>query len=71
MLYDPNWDVAHRYGTHQLPETYLVVHGKVVEKWEGAQDWDDPELRGRLDAALREVGAAVAAAPGEAGRNGA
>lgn len=29
MLYDPNWDVAHRYGTRKLPETYLVVDGRV------------------------------------------
>src|SRR5258708_7260976 len=28
VLYDPQWDVAHRYGTDQLPETYLVVHGR-------------------------------------------
>lgn len=45
MLYDYEWEVAHRYGTRKLPETYLVVGGKVVEKWEGAQNWDDPELR--------------------------
>ena len=30
-LYDPKWDVAHRYGTRKLPETYLVVGGQVVE----------------------------------------
>jgi thiol-disulfide isomerase/thioredoxin len=30
-LYDPSWDVANRYGTLQLPETYLVVEGQVVE----------------------------------------
>jgi len=59
VLYDHNWEVAHRYGTRLLPETYLVVGGQVVEKWEGAQDWDEPELRRRIDAALGEVGAAV------------
>jgi thiol-disulfide isomerase/thioredoxin len=61
MLYDPNWEVAHRYGTRKLPETYLVVHGEVVEKWEGAVDWDDPDIRRRLEAALAEVRPQVAA----------
>jgi len=63
VLYDPNWDVAHRYGTHLLPETYLVVHGQVVEKWEGAQNWDDASMRRRIDAALAEVGVDAAATP--------
>lgn len=30
-LYDPNWEVAHRYGTRKLPETYLVRGGEVLE----------------------------------------
>lgn len=30
-LYDPNWEVAHRYGTRKLPETYLVHNGQVLE----------------------------------------
>lgn len=45
VLYDPSWEVAHRYGTRKLPETYLVVGGKVVERWIGAQDWNDPRIR--------------------------
>ena len=52
MLFDPNWDVAHRYGTRQLPETYLVVRGKVLEKFVGQTNWDDPALRRRLAALL-------------------
>lgn len=48
VLYDPKWDVAHRYGTRQVPETYLVVRGRVLEKFEGATNWDDPDLRRRL-----------------------
>lgn len=48
VLYDPRWEVAHRYGTRKLPETYLVVRGRVVEKFEGATDWDAPEVRRRL-----------------------
>jgi len=49
MLYDPSWEVAHRYGTRKLPETYLVVGGKVVERWIGAQNWDDPKIRRTID----------------------
>lgn len=44
-LYDPNWDVAKRYGTDKLPETYLVVRGEVVRKFVGQTDWDDAEVR--------------------------
>ena len=53
VLFDPTWDVAKRYGTDKLPETYLVVRGEVVEKFVGATNWDDPKLRDRLTALLR------------------
>ena len=52
VLFDPTWDVAHRYGTSQLPETYLVVRGEVVDKFVGATNWDDAKLRARLNALL-------------------
>lgn len=52
VLFDPTWDVAHRYGTDKLPETYLVVRGEVIEKFVGATNWDDPKLRDRLAGAL-------------------
>ncbi|MGE5234017.1 MAG: TlpA family protein disulfide reductase [Acidobacteriota bacterium] len=63
VLYDPQWDVAHRYGTSQLPETYLVVNGKVVRKWIGATDWGDPKVRAELAAKLAEGGITLAAHP--------
>lgn len=50
VLFDPNWEVAKRYGTRQLPETYLVVRGRVLEKFVGRTDWDDPGVRRRLAA---------------------
>lgn len=53
VLYDPSWEVAHRYGTRKLPETYLVVKGDVVERWIGAQDWNDPGIRRRILDAVR------------------
>lgn len=52
VLYDPKWDVAKRYGTDKLPETYLVVRGQVVEKFVGQQDWDDPKIRRQLSSHL-------------------
>jgi thiol-disulfide isomerase/thioredoxin len=53
VLFDPQWDVANRYGTSKLPETYLVVNGEVVRKFVGTQNWDDPALRSELTARLQ------------------
>jgi thiol-disulfide isomerase/thioredoxin len=58
-LYDPSWEVAHRYGTYKLPETYLLVGNRVVEvvdnedRFVGAQNWDDPRIRRRLEETIR------------------
>ena len=62
VLFDPTWDVAHRYGTDKLPETYLVVRGQVVDKFVGATDWDDPKVREQLSSLLRPTPARTAAA---------
>ncbi len=48
LLYDPDWDVAHRFGTRQLPETHIVVEGRVVDSFIGAADWRDPQVRARV-----------------------
>ncbi len=60
VLYDPQWEVAHRYGTDQLPETYLVVGGRIVEKFIGEVDWDDPAVRQKIAARLPHDGAGAA-----------
>lgn len=52
-LFDPNWSVANRYGTKQIPETYLVVAGEVVEKWTGSTNWDDPAVRAMIERKLQ------------------
>ena len=52
VLYDPSWEVAHRYGTRKLPESYLVVRGEVVERWIGPQEWGDPGIRERIREAI-------------------
>jgi thiol-disulfide isomerase/thioredoxin len=61
VLFDPNWDVANRYGTDKLPETYLVVRGEVVEKFVGQTDWDNPQVRAKLDSYLGGAPARTAA----------
>lgn len=55
-LYDPSWDVANRYGTEKLPETYLVVNGEVVKKFVGQTDWDDRQVRALIDERLGGAG---------------
>jgi thiol-disulfide isomerase/thioredoxin len=62
VLFDPTWDVAHRYGTDKVPETYLVVRGQVVDKFVGATNWDDPKLRDRLTSLLGPSASRTAAA---------
>ncbi|MGD2115094.1 MAG: TlpA disulfide reductase family protein [Acidobacteriota bacterium] len=52
VLYDPSWEVTHRYGTRKLPETYLVVRGTVKERWIGPQDWGDEDIRAQIREAI-------------------
>jgi thiol-disulfide isomerase/thioredoxin len=52
VLFDPAWEVAHRYGTRQLPESYLVVDGEVERKFVGAVDWDGAGVRDTVQRAL-------------------
>ena len=53
VLFDPQWEVANRYGTDKLPETYLVVRGQVVRKFVGMTDWDDPAIRSEIAGLLK------------------
>jgi thiol-disulfide isomerase/thioredoxin len=61
VLFDPNWEVANRYGTDKLPETYLVVKGQVVRKFVGMTDWDDAALRREIQSKLKSAGPSTAA----------
>ena len=54
-LFDHDWKLTHSYGTEKVPETHLVVNGKVVESFIGATDWSQPEIRQLLDASLARV----------------
>lgn len=54
VLYDDEWEVTHRYGTRQLPESYLVVKGRIAQKFVGATDWNDPVVRQIIQKAITE-----------------
>lgn len=60
VLFDPKWEVANRYGTEKLPETYLVVNGRVMRKYIGMTNWDDPELRREIESHLKSSGSTAA-----------
>ena len=55
-LFDPQWQVARRFGTEKVPETFLLVNGEVVESFIGATNWDASSARGPIDEALRQIG---------------
>ncbi len=59
VLYDPQWEVSHRYGTRKLPETYVIVRGRKIEKLKfiGATNWDDPKIRAALSTVIEMVDA--------------
>ena len=45
VLSDPLGDVASRYGTYQLPESYLIdKQGVIVKKYIGSKNWEDPAI---------------------------
>ena len=45
ILRDPDRSLAHRYGTFQFPETYIIDQdGRVAEKLIGPMDWQDPRI---------------------------
>jgi cytochrome c biogenesis protein CcmG, thiol:disulfide interchange protein DsbE len=51
---DPEASISNRYGTFQLPETYIIDrNGKVVEKADNAFNWMDPQFLGRINFMLK------------------
>lgn len=56
IVLDPDWQVAHGFGTFKLPETHLLVRGRVVDHFIGAMDWQLPELQGRVLEAVASAG---------------
>ncbi len=51
---DPSQNTMHRYGTVQIPESYLIDRsGHIVRKYVSEQDWTSPEIVQTLSAALK------------------
>ena len=45
ILRDPGRRVSVLYQTYKYPETYILDRrGRLVQKWIGPRDWDDPRL---------------------------
>ena len=50
---DPDADISNRYGTFQIPETYIIDrNGKVLEKSPDAFNWMDPQFLARVKVML-------------------
>ena len=50
LFHDPNAATAHRFGSSQYPETYIVnKSGRVLFRVQGPVTWSDPEVRSRID----------------------
>ncbi len=69
VLFDPVWDVARRFRTTQLPETHLILDGKLAASFIGAADWSDApgSVARRTVLARLAEGAGGAQRPGQAG----
>ncbi len=51
---DPSEDTMHRYGTVQIPESYLIDgSGHIVRKYVSEQDWTSPEILETLTSMLK------------------
>lgn len=50
---DPSEATMHRYGTVQIPESYLIDRsGHILRKYVSEQDWTNPEIVGTLSSIL-------------------
>jgi cytochrome c biogenesis protein CcmG, thiol:disulfide interchange protein DsbE len=41
---DPEADISARYGTFQIPETYIIKDGRVMRKFPNAADWGSDDI---------------------------
>lgn len=42
--WDPAADISARYGTYQLPETYIIKNGQVMKKFPEGKDWGSSDV---------------------------
>ncbi len=45
ILIDTQGKVAAQYGVQKFPETFVVKNGKILRRFDGAQDWNSKEIR--------------------------
>ena len=46
---DSEGEIARRYGTELIPETYLIdPDGQIVARFRSAYDWQRPQVRGLI-----------------------
>lgn len=54
VVLDPGGEVADRYGTYMIPETYIIdTAGRLVRKVQGAIEWDHPQVLQEISALLQ------------------
>lgn len=54
ILLDPQGGIASLYGAGRLPSTFLIDRqGKVVKKYLGPRDWDDPNIISEIEKYVR------------------
>jgi peroxiredoxin len=52
---DPSAAVMHRFGTRQIPESYVIgPHGHILRKYVSSQDWTTPAIVDTLQAILKQ-----------------
>jgi peroxiredoxin len=50
LFHDPAAATAHRFGSSQYPETYIVnKSGRVLFRVQGPVSWSDPDVKTRID----------------------
>ena len=42
--WDPSGDISAKYGTYQIPETYIIKDGRVMRKFANSADWNSPDV---------------------------
>lgn len=50
--WDPAADISARYGTFQIPETYIIKNGRVMKKFPEGKDWSSPDVTAYVKALL-------------------
>ena len=50
--WDPAADISGRYGTFQIPETYIIKDGRVMKKFGEGKDWTSPDVTSYVKALL-------------------